>query len=221
MVGEYSHPVFASAVPDIAVQSPAMKRLRRWLFNLAAFMFLAVFITAMILWIRSYWRLDMFLISQFNAWQFISNDGSFHFSRSTSYPARILNPQSNMPQIIHTGPALPESDSLQFQHFSMPSNYYGSSRGILGFSRGRTASYATDGSGTPASVVSESRSISVPAWFLAILAATLPALRMIVRVREVRSRRRAALGQCAKCGYDLRATPDRCPECGNVPKVTA
>jgi len=53
----------------------------------------------------------------------------------------------------------------------------------------------------------------VPLWAVAALSA--PAA-LASRVLARRAGRGVADGRCAGCGYDLRATPDRCPECGTA-----
>ena len=46
-------------------------------------------------------------------------------------------------------------------------------------------------------------------------AAVLPLTWLVVwRVSDHRRAARAKVGLCRRCGYDLRATPGRCPECG-------
>lgn len=51
----------------------------------------------------------------------------------------------------------------------------------------------------------------VPYGFLVILTIAPPVAWIVHRRRH---RYRANAGLCATCGYDLRATPNRCPECG-------
>jgi predicted amidophosphoribosyltransferase len=55
----------------------------------------------------------------------------------------------------------------------------------------------------------------LPYWLLAALTASAPLAWVISRLVRFN---RPAHGQCSRCGYDLRATPERCPECGAVPE---
>jgi len=50
-----------------------------------------------------------------------------------------------------------------------------------------------------------------PHWAVAAVFGVLP---MIVVIRRRIRTLKARAGLCPACGYDLRATPDRCPECG-------
>ncbi len=54
---------------------------------------------------------------------------------------------------------------------------------------------------------------SIPAWFIGPLLAIYPLRRSIIWWR---SRRRRKRGLCPVCAYDLRQSPERCPECGYV-----
>ena len=55
--------------------------------------------------------------------------------------------------------------------------------------------------------------VRLPLWIPVLLLAIMPTRLALIGYRE---RRRLRRGLCASCGYDLRASTGRCPECGEA-----
>jgi hypothetical protein len=57
--------------------------------------------------------------------------------------------------------------------------------------------------------------ITAPSWFIVIVTGLLP-IWSILKWRRAKQESRRQAGLCPSCGYDLRASPECCPECGCV-----
>jgi hypothetical protein len=183
---------------------PAVKRR---LATLAAAASLVLCVATLALWIRSYRRLDgidgiRVTDETVGRFAIASLHGSFELS-STRQPVpdaregHVFVPGYWYASTDYRSPPQPTPRDVA-ELFGSD----GASTGwFLGF--GFAASLPTKGSSW--------RYVWLPHWSLALFFAILPALRLR---GAIRSRRRRRAGHCPRCGYDLRATPARCPECG-------
>jgi hypothetical protein len=109
-------------------------------------------------------------------------------------------------------PPYPAGDGIRILEMMMRKYAAGRAK----FARGQVGSWLTyGGMGRPP--YEAVWVLDLHLWWIAAALGLLPGMRLfVVSGRAIRRRRRRMAGRCVSCGYDLRATPGRCPECGTA-----
>lgn len=156
------------------------------------------------LWIRSYLAYDLVAYEAYSGigTELMSVNGKFIFYHFNSYKDESEEPPQEF-GFSHVSPAsrtgVGWAGEFDFWHYG---RHFWNRLGFRATSR-------------PVPIVSTRLTIvSAPDWALAGLFGTLPFIYFLRIRRRRRMRNRQLACQCIACGYDLRATPDRCPECG-------
>jgi hypothetical protein len=178
---------------------------------------LLVCLAIAILWARSYFRYDSLgRRSSHSAIQVLSLRGTLVFGRFHYYDYERFSPQTDEWN-FYSGPsedfnggidAAEESDSWRTAPIGSAFPTEGETAYQKSFERlgmGFAINHGEYGI--------DYRSIFSPHWLLVVVFGVPPAWCLR---RYAQQRRRLMNDVCAKCGYDLRATPDRCPECGTA-----
>jgi hypothetical protein len=186
--------------------------MRRNLFTIAAALSFALAVAVAVLWVRSHTVGDAILFTHFTVypdcdlvheWYVSSAAGGVRFAHHINHFRKGDGAKLNRWKFsTHSPPDYPffgtRSRIASRNHLSVWQR--------AGFELGNSSG------GSPPSVI---RGFIAPHWFCTLLLVILPALWVRYGLPELRGRRRAERGLCRGCGYDLRATPGRCPECGS------
>jgi hypothetical protein len=173
--------------------------MKRRLFNLVALLSLLLFAAAVVLWVLSYVRHDNFVhVAPRRVENVTSKRGRVFvqlYWRAKAIPAPPRYAGGWVWKRLFLDVDYPEARSLRGWR-------------LLGFDLHNYVS-----TGPYGQVI---RDIAVPYWSLCLITLAAP-------VQWFRTRRKAGTrrpgGLCPTCGYDLRATPERCPECGTAAAV--
>jgi hypothetical protein len=189
--------------------------IRRRLFTLVSALSLVLCVATCALWVRSYWRDD--LVARPARFQFL--DGTVS-SRGVIWIVWSDAPRHREPIEWTVRTRVPDdelaclwqvedqcgptgSGGFGYRSKAVPSGIKIESKYLRG------GDYLIN-----VAPLVERRVLTVPHWSVVLAGAVLPVTRLAAVAGR---RRRRRLGLCPACGYDLRATPDRCPECGAVP----
>jgi hypothetical protein len=186
------------------------RSVRRGIFNITSAISTLILIAVGFLWPASYWgngHLEVWRGPAASWFLFLA-------------PGRAVLFRQSVKSLSETVPIANLSEPGKFGIRAGPNGQQGwvvcqSSLGTPSFGNFGTHMTLDDGRGSEAAFIVSSRAYFVPYWCIAAGAWLLPAI-WFWRWRQWKMRLR---GLCVVCGYDLRATPDRCPECGAVPAI--
>jgi hypothetical protein len=182
-----------------------VRRLLRYTLNGLAVFSLLLFVATVVLWVRS------FSVCDDVQWRSAGGSRSVSSEKGHAVVSLLMVDWSRYPEQFRGPEYHQDAPRLPFNYLRL----LGGDRFDTDSSweRGGFAWYGkrNTGRGVLYAIV------VAPFWSLALLTAALPMTWPIrwwrSRIRRQRNRR---LGLCDRCGYDLRATPARCPECGCI-----
>src|SRR5688500_3978394 len=192
-----------------------MRRIVPHFFTFCAAVSLTVCVAVCAMWVRSYRVADVVSRIGPSAWALESNRGQL----SLTYTDRRGGPTPTVtaaPIVYKTRPTYERETVIASWRWLDPTvkRSFNAAGFAWFYTRGGSVPLPPQFSpGTSAAAAAGTAwiwrrwSAAVPHWFLAAVFAVPAAIRLLRRFKRTR------VGTCRNCGYDLRASPERCPEC--------